>query len=575
MAVPSIVTRRAGGLWPPALRVDTIVLVACSLLIGYLTLVPLTMLVLGSLSTTGTILDGEPTLRHFERVLTDRNGLELLWTSFAYGLGSALLAFAFGTAMAWVVERTDVPARNLWYGVALVPLIVPGIIHTIAWIFLLSPEIGWLNAPIKAIFGAPLSIYSLGGMIWVEGLHTAPLAFVLMSAAFRTMDPSLEEAAATARADPWTTFRRVTLPLLLPTSASVVLILFVRAIESFEVAAIIGLPGRIFVYTSRIYLSLNQYPPNYGLAAAFAMVLLGLSVFGLYVHYRVTRRAERYATITGKAYRPRRVSLGRFRFVAVGILVLYGVLAIALPFLVLVYSSLVRVYTVPTLETLRDLTLRNYAFVLTDDLTVRAIANSLILGVASATVVVGLTAIVGWITVKSRTPGRGVLDFLAFVPIAIPGIVLGISLVWLYFTIPLRIYGTLWILLVAYVTRFLPYGIRSMTAALIQIHKELEEAAATSGARWWTTFRKITIPLMRPAIVAAWIYVFIVSLRELSSTILLYSSESVTIAIRIFDMRDSGQFTAIAALSVMMIVSLVLLVALLQKLGGRTVREAS
>jgi iron(III) transport system permease protein len=367
----------------------------------------------------------------------------------------------------------------------------------------------------------------------------------------------------------------VTLPLLLPTIASVLLILFVRALEGFEVPAIIGVPGRIYVYTSRIYLSLHLTPPNFGLAAAYGTVLFAVSVAGLLLHRRVTRHNERFATVTGKAYRPRKLELGRFRFVALAGLGLYALLAIGLPFLVLVYSSLVKVYSVPSLDFFNEVTLANYAYVLGDDLTVRSILNSLLLGVATATLVVALTAVIAWINVRTRTPGRGLLDFLAFIPITIPGIVLGISLIWVYFTIPIRIYGTLWILLVAYVTRFLPYGIRSATSALVQIHRELEEAAAAAGARWWPTFWRVTVPLLRPALVGAWIYIFIISLRELSSSVLLYSSQSVVVAVRIFDMRDSGQYTAIAALSVMMIAALVVLVAVLQRIGGRAVREAA
>ncbi len=570
-----VIAARSAGLHVPALRADALLVAAAVLLLAYLTLVPLGMLLLGSVTSGGALLLGDLTLRHFQRVLTDSSSLELLATSFVYGAGAAALAFAIGTAMAWVVERSDVPARHVWYGLALVPLIVPGIVHTIGWLFLLSPEIGWINAPLRSLFGISLSAYSLPGMIWVQGLHDAPFAFVLMGAALRSMDPSLEEAAAAARADPWKTFRRITLPLLLPASASVLLILFVRTLESFEVPAILGVPGRIYVYTSRIYLSLNQYPPNYGLAAAFATVLLAISVLGLLIHRHVTRRSERYATVTGKAYRPRRIALGKWRWVAVAILALYAVIGVVLPLLVLGYSSLLRVYTVPSLDNLRELTLANYAFVLSDDLTQRAIVNSLLLGVASATLVVALTAVIAWTTVRSRAPGRGLLDFMAFVPITIPGIVLGISLIWVYFTLPLRIYGTLWILLVAYVTRFLPYGMRSLVAGLSQIHRELEEAAAAAGARWWPTFRRVTVPLLRPTLVAAWIYVFIVSLRELSSSILLYSSQSVVLAIRIFDLRDAGQFTTIAALSMVMIAALVVLVALLQRIGGRTVRESA
>lgn len=554
-------------------RADVAIIVAAVLVLAYLTLVPLAMLVLGAVSSTGSVLDGELTLRHFERVLTDRAAVELLASSFAFSAGAAIFAFTVGTAMAWAVERSDVPARSLWYGVALIPLIVPGIIHAIAWIFLLSPEIGWINAPLKALFGVSLTVYSLPGMVWVEGLHTAPFAFVLMSAAFRNMDPSLEEAAAASRAGPWRTFRRITLPLLLPVSASVLLILFVRTLEAFEVPAIIGLPGRVFVYTSRIFLSLAQFPPSYGLSAAYATVLLVLSVAGLALHRSATRRSERFATVTGKAFRPRRVALGRARVVAIGVFGLYGLFAVLLPLLVMAYASVLTVYQVPSAQSLGQLTLANYAFVLDDATTRRAIVNSLILGVTTATIVVALTTVIGWVTLRTRIPGRGLLDMLAFVPIAIPGIVLGISLIWVYFTIPIRIYGTLWILLVAYVTRYLPYGIRAATGGLTQIHPELEEVAATAGAGWWRTFRRIVIPLIRPTLLAAWIYVFVVSLRELSSSILLYSSQSVIIAVRIFDLRDSGQYTAIAALSVVMIGALVVLVAALQWVGGRGVRE--
>jgi iron(III) transport system permease protein len=567
------VARRA-GIRIPAWRADVAIVAAAALLLAYLTVVPLAMLVLGAISKSGTALDFQLTTRYLELVLTDQASLELLANSLMYAGGAAAVAFAVGTGVAWAVERTNVPLRSLWYGIALVPLIVPGIVHTIAWLFLLSPEIGWINAPLKALFGFSLSVYSLPGMIWIEGLHSAPLAFVLMSTAFRAMDPSLEEAAAASRANAWKTFRRVTLPLLLPSVASVLLILFVRALEGFEVPAIIGVPGRIFVYTSRVYLSLKLTPPNFGLAAAYGLVLLAISILGLVLHRRATRRIERYTTVTGKAYRPRRLDLGRFRLVALGGLGLYAVLAILLPFLVLIYASFVRVYSVPSLESLSQLTLANYAFILTDDLTRTAVFNSILLGLGAATIVVALTAVIAWVTVRTRLPGRGVLDFLAFVPITIPGIVLGISLIWVYFTIPIRIYGTLWILLVAYVTRYLPYGIRGTSAAIIQVHRELEEAAAAAGARWWPTFRHILLPLLRPALVGTWIYIFIVSLRELGSSILLYSSESVVLAVRIFDLRDSGNYTTIAALSIFMIVLLVMLVAVLQRLGGRTVREA-
>ncbi|MDE3113880.1 MAG: iron ABC transporter permease [Chloroflexota bacterium] len=563
--------RRAVWRWP---RLDALVLGAAILLLLYLTVVPLIFLVLGSLSPSGQVLEGGLTLVHLARVLTDRDGLGLLGVTVVYAVLTALLALAIGTAMAWVVERTDVPLRPLWYAVALVPLIVPGIVNSIAWLFLLSPTIGWLNLPLRALFGVSLSIYSLPGMVWVEALHEAPLAFVLAGAAFRSMDPALEEAAATSGASMWTTVRRVDLPLLFPVASSVLLILFVRTLQGFEVPAIIGLPAQIYVYTSRIYLALTDFPPDFGLSAAFALVLLAIATVGVLLQRRLTRRSASYATVSGKAYRPRRLELGRYRGAAFLLLGGYGLFAVVLPFLVLVWSSLLSYYSVPTATALRQFTLANYLFVVQDDLTRVSLLNSLELSVGAATSVMLLTGVIGWITVRGRSRARIILDVLAFIPLTIPGIVLGVSLIWVYFTLPIAIYGTMWILLIAYTTNFLPYGIRTVTSALVRLQAELEEAAQTAGASWVGTLRRITLPLLRPSLLAGWIYVFIVSLRELGASILLYSTKSEVLAVRIFDLRDAGQYTVIAALSVILVVFLVILVAALQSFFGRVPAEA-
>lgn len=555
-------------------RLDTLVIGGAILLLLYLTVVPLLFLVLGSLSPSGQVLEGGITLEHLARVLTDREGLSLFGTSVVYSVSTALLALALGTAMAWVVERTDMPLRPLWYAVALVPLIVPGIVNSIAWLFLLSPTIGWLNLPLRELFGVSLSIYSLPGMVWVEALHEAPLAFVLSGAAFRSMDPSFEEAAGMAGAGMWKTVRRVDLPLLFPVATSVLLILFVRTLQGFEVPAIIGLPAQIYVYTSRIYEALTSFPPDFGLSAAFALVLLAIATAGVLLQRRVTRRSESYATVSGKAFRPRRLELGPYRIAAFGLLGGYGLFAVVLPFLVLLWSSFLSYYTVPTATGLGQLTLSNYEFVLQDDLTRVSLINSLELSLGAATAVMLLTSVIGWITVRGRSRARVVLDVLAFVPLTIPGIVLGVSLIWVYFTLPIAIYGTMWILLIAYTTNFLPYGIRTVTSALVRLQSELEEAAQTAGATWVATLRRVTLPLLRPSLVAGWIYVFIVSLRELGASILLYSTKSEVLAVRIFDLRDAGQYTVIAALSVLLVLLLVIMVGALQAVLGRTPSEA-
>ncbi len=415
-------------------------------------------------------------------------------------------------------------------------------------------------------------------MVWVEAMHLSPIVFVLMTAAFRSMDPALEEAAATSKASIWATLRRVTLPLMLPSIASIVLIMFIRGLESFEVPALIGLPAQIRVFTSRIYIALKSFPPDFGLAGAYSLVLLALSMIGIYLYNRALERSERFATITGKAFRPRTIDLGKWRYLTFGIFIAYFLLIVGLPFFILLWGSLVPYFTPPAWEMLDKLTLDNYRdlniFVcaMNQSTCLRArsaFVNSLLLGIGSATIVMALTAVISWITVRTKWRGRGLLDFVAFVPITVPGLVLAVSLMWVYLTLKVGIYGTLGILLIAYVTRFMPYGIRTNSAAMAQINRELEEAAHTAGASWWETFRRVTLPLLKPGLLAGWVYILIVSMRELSTSVLLASSKSQVIAVLVFDMIDGGNTPRLCALSVLFILTLILLALGAQKLGGR------
>jgi len=547
-------------------------LAAAGLLL-YLVGFPLAMLLLGSVSVEGEVTKGLTLANYIETYSSPRT-YTLLLNSVLYSLGSSLLALTLGTGLAWIVERTNTPGRRAFFALSLVPLIVPGVVSTIAWIFLLSGQIGVINRAAMAVFGlesAPFSIFTLGGMIWAEGLHLSPLVFLVMSAAFKSMDPSLEESALMSGASTARTLRTVTLPILLPAFASASLIMFVRGLESFEVPRLIGVPGRVPVFTSAIYSELHDYPPDFGGAGALAIGLLLISVVGVWAYQRLTRRAERYATVTGKAFRPRVLDLGRWRYAAAGGLVAYFLVIIGLPFGILLFASVIPFY-IPSLEILSRFTLDNYRFVFDHPSIQLAVRNSFLLGATAATVTMGLTAIIAWITTKTRLPGRAGLDFIAFVPIAIPGLVLGVSMILQYLSPAFRvlpIYGTLWILVVAYTTKYLPYGMRTNSAAMLQIHKELEEAGAMSGASWWLMFRRITLPLLRPALVAGWIYIFIVSVRELSASVLLVTSESTVLAVVIFDLFESGKSNAVAALSVMLILTLLVIVAAVQRLTGR------
>lgn len=558
----------------PALPSSGIVIPAlAALLLFVLTAVPLAMLVIGSFQVEGQ--EGL-TFANFANVYGDPRTYRLLVNSFLYALGTSSLALVLGTSLAYIVERTNVPGRRAFFAVTLVPLIVPGIVSTIAWIYLASGKIGVLNRMAMAAFGLdgpPFEVFSLLGMIWAEGLHLSPLVFLVMVGAMRAMDPSLEEAAVTSGARPLRTIRAVTLPVLVPALAAAGLIMFVRGLESFEVPALLGLQAQVPVFTSEIYLALRNYPQDYGTAGALGVGLLLVSAIGVWTYGRLTRRAERFATITGKGYRPRIVDLGRLRWLGLAYLVWYIVVVVALPFGVLLFVSLLPFY-IPSLDMLSRLTLKNYVTVIEHPDTLLAVRNSLFLAISAATITMLLTAVIAWIVVRTKLPGRRVLDLLAFLPIGIPGLVLAVGITFELINFPIAIYGTLAILVIAYVTRYLPYGMRTNSAAMLQVHRELEEAAATSGAGWAMTFRRIVVPLLWPSLVAGWTYVFVVSIRELSSSVLLVSHDSTVLSFLILDLQQAGQSNAVAALSVMLVVALVLIVGVTQRASSRVgVRE--
>jgi iron(III) transport system permease protein len=414
-----------------------------------------------------------------------------------------------------------------------------------------------------------INVYSMWGMIWVDALHYSPMAFLLMTAAFRAMDPALEESAVMSGASMWQVVRKVTLPLVWPAIFATLLILFVRAIESFEVPALLGLPVGIQVFTSAIYQAVHRYPSQIGLASSYAVTLLLVTTVGVYFQSVLSSRGNKYATMTGKGFRPRQIDLGPWRYLAVAVFLVYFLLIVVLPFAVLVWSSFQKFYSVPSLEAVQRMTLEPYRTVLEHPSLWRSVWNSLLLAVGSATLIMLVTSVICWIVVKTRLPGRWLLDNIASLPMVFPGIVLGLSLMILYLYLPVGVYGTIWILLIAYVTRFLPYGLRYNTTSMLQIHKELEESAAMSGASWTTTFRRIILPLLKPGLVAGWIYIMIVSIRELSSSILLYSPGSEVLSILIWELWENGQYVELSALGVMFILALFVLVLAAQWVGSK------
>ena len=545
----------------------------CVALTIYLAVVPLGFLVWQSFFTPQTATKAaEFTFGNYATAYANRDTLRLFWTSLQFAVGTASFSFIVGTTLAWMNERTNTPFKSLFFAMSLIPLVIPGILFTVAWILLGSPKIGLVNLSLQALFnldGPVWNIYSMWGMIWVDGLHYSPVAFLLMTAAFRAMDPSLEESAMMSGANVFQVLWRVTLKLAWPAILATFLILFVRAIESFEAPALLGLPVGIQVFTSSIYEAVHRYPSQVGLASAYAITLLVITSVGIYFVTRLSGTGSKYATMTGKGFRPRQIDLGPWRWLAAAVFAVYFSLIVVLPFAVLLWSSFQRFYAVPSMQALQNLTLDPYRFILAYPNLGRAVWNSLLLSFGSATLIMLITSVICWITVKTKLPGRWLLDNLASLPMVFPGLVLGLALMIFYLNVDVGVYGTIWILFIAYVTRFMPYGLRFNTTSMLQIHKELEESAAMSGAGWGTTFWRIVLPLLKPGLLAGWIYVMIVSIRELSSSILLYSPGTEVVSITIWELWENGQYVELSALGVMFILLLFVLVLISQAVGRK------
>lgn len=556
-------------------RLDSkwLVIGGATAIVAVLALVPLCFLLWQSFMTPqGADTPSVFTLSNYKVAFGTADSWSAFANSVEFAIGAALASFLIGTSLAWINERTNTPLRGLFSVVTVVPLINPAILFTISWILLASPKIGVLNIALQSLFGLShpvFNIYSMGGMIWIDGLQYSPMAFLLMSAAFRGMDPSLEESSIMSGAGLLKTTFRITLRLALPAIVSTILILFVRAVESFEVPALIGLPVKIQVMTSSIYEALQMYPSQTGLASAYSTVLLLITSVGIYIQSRLINAGGRYTTVTGKAFRSRVVDLGPWRYVTASLFVLYALLVVIFPLLVLLWSSFQKFYAAPSMAALQHLTLDSYRYIFSYPEIKEAIGNSLILAFSCATCVMLLSAVICWIVVKTKIRGRWLLDNVASLPMVFPGLVLGLAVMIFFLNVNIGIYGTLWILVIAYITRFMPYGMRYTTTSMIQVSKELEESAEMCGSSWARTFYSIVLPLLKPGLMSGWIYVFIVSIRELSASILLYSPGSETISVVVWELWQNGQYVELSALSVVFVIGLLALVSIAQWVGSK------
>lgn len=541
-----------------------------TLLLTWLIMVPMAVVIWGAFRDGQPGQAGEYTLMKFVEAY---QGTLLLTVgnTMVFALGAAFLCLAIGTFLAWVTERTNAPLRPIIYAISLFPLIAPGVLMASAWVLVLHPKIGIINVAARNLLGIEGTLfngYSMAGMIWAQAIDQISLPFLLMAAAFRCMDPSLEEASSVAGARFSTTMRTVTLPLLLPALLAVFLLVFVRAIESFDVPAVLGVPAGIPVFATQVFLAVWDVPQDYNVASAFGVGYLIVSLFLLYLYHRATRMSERFVTVTGKAFRPRRMHLGRWRWPLSLLSLLLLTFSVGLPVFVFTWTSFVQFYQVPSLSQLQYFSLDNYRAIFELPHTAQSIYNTLLVGILSSLTIVLLAATVSWIVIRSRVPGRKFLDFLSFSPIAIPGTVMALALLWLYLVVPIPIYATIWILIVAFVGKYITVAVRSTHASLQQISVELEEVSTVSGASWGRTFRSVVMPLMAPGLVVAFIYSLSLTFKVLSVPILLGSVDTKLMSVTIYNLYEDGQYPMLSAMGVVLLL-LVLTLSLIGAYIGR------
>ena len=529
----------------------TIVPVICLVgVLALLTIPPLVSLLQASLrEVTPTGALGRFSLASYRDLLADKRLAEALVASFEYAIGSAALAICAGGLLAWLVERTNTPFKSLAHIAAIVSLGTPYILYVSAWLYLLG-RAGPVNDILKALLNGPrpvFNVYSMTGMILVEGFLWSPLAFLLLSSVFRSANADFEEAARMCGASVMRTFAQVSLRLALPAVAAVVLLIVVRSLESFEVPALVGLPGGVKVLTTDIYLDMNRtVPPALGRASAFSVVLLGVAGVLLYFYARLSRNSARFHTVTGRSFRPRMFDLGRWRWLAAAIVLFDVLILLLIPTAALLWLSLMPYQQGISLAGLKAMTLANYQVVLHSAFYLDLVWKTLVMGAGAATLVMLLTVMAGWLTVRHR-PWAWLLDQLAMLPLVFPGIVLGVAMIQIYLALPVPIYGTLTAFVVAFAIRYMPYGMRYATSGLLQIHPELEEAAAMSGGSLTLVLRRVVIPLTQPAIVSGWLFIFLVAARDVSLAVILASPAAQPVAVAMFDLWGNGQGTELAA----------------------------
>jgi iron(III) transport system permease protein len=539
-------------------------------IVGFLTVCPVVMLALGSVSE-GLTAFGDFTLDKYTEAYTDPALFGVIVNTIVFVLGSSVLATVLALFLAYLNTRTDIPFKGLFTVLSIVPMMIPHLLFSVSWALLLNPSNGMMNTVLMDLFAletAPFNIYSLQGMILVEALLDLPIAYLIIAPAMAQFDVALEESSRVFGAGTWRTLMRVTLPVLRPAILAAFILGLVRSLASFAVPSVLGMPGRVNVLATHLYEMISLgFATDYGKAAAVGMSVLVTSVTLIYVYRALTAESEKFVTISSRGYRPTLVALGKARFPLFAIVGFLSLVMIVLPVLVLLYTSFVPYTMVPSARAFASMSLKHWIEVLNDPLSLLALKNSLFLAIVGATLGVLLSVFVGYAIVKVRLRASGILESLSFLSFSFPGIVIGVGFMWFFVQTPL--YATLWALLIGYIATYLPYGVRPMASAFVQVHGHLEESSLVCGASHLTTMRRIIVPLLVPGIVSAWILMASMFVRELTLSVVLSRPGTEVLAVQILKFADDGLWGKLSALGIIMIAISTALVVGANRVGAR------
>jgi iron(III) transport system permease protein len=549
--------RAASGLWVALLLA----------ILAFLVIYPVLMLILGALTDTNPVIDGFAVFRlsiaNFTTVLSNPNvGEALVNTLIACGGGTAV-AVVIGLAFSWIVVRTNTPCKRFIAAASMLPLFAPPLVAGVAWVILGSPKTGLINTFIKWMgFDWRLDLYSLGGLVFVFGIYYAPYVYMFTASALRNMDPSLEEASEVAGASAFSTLFTVTFPLIMPAIISGTLLSFIVMLGIYGIPAVLGAPNNINLLTTYIFKLTNWSPPLYNTAAAVAVLLMVVTGLLVYLQQKVVA-GRSYTTVAGKAFRPRNLDLGRWRWLTLGLAIVYIVVVVVLPMLALIVAAFRKFMFIRDLNSLFDMrqySLMHFISIFENSLTLKSMYNAVEVGAITAFAGGILAFAIGYTIHRTRVAGRRSIDLLSTLPVAIPGLVIGVAYLWAWIGLPGGLYGTIWILALAFIARFMPDTVKALSTSFLQIHRELEEAAWVCGRGMLSTIRTIVLPLASPGVIAAMTLLFVLAIRELGSSLFLYTSNTMVMSVLLLDYYEGGNIGKTAAFSLVQTVLLGVLI---------------